>query len=178
VEKIVQDAIDHATFLCSRYYSVAPEVYISSMNNTPTTFQYIPSHLYYILFELLKNSMRAVVETHPDSPPKICVAIGKGNQDLTIKISDQGGGIPLRAIPLLFSYLYTTASLPTNNKGSCPLAGYGCGLPISRLYARYFGGDLRLMPMEGFGTDAYVFLKIASSEALETISLKTPIPES
>nr|GEY53398.1 hypothetical protein [Tanacetum cinerariifolium] len=29
------------------------------------------------------------------------------------------------------------------------MAGYGVGLPISRLYARYFGGDLQIIPMEG-----------------------------
>ena len=39
-----------------------------------------------------------------------------------------------------------------------PLAGLGYGLPISRAYARYFGGDLTLMSMEGFGTDAFVYL--------------------
>ena len=32
------------------------------------------------------------------------------------------------------------------------------GLPISRLYARYFGGDLQIISMEGYGTDAYLHL--------------------
>jgi STE24 endopeptidase len=32
------------------------------------------------------------------------------------------------------------------------------GLPLSRLYARYFGGDLNLMSMEGHGTDAFLHL--------------------
>jgi len=39
-----------------------------------------------------------------------------------------------------------------------PLAGLGYGLPISRLYAKYWGGDLHIMSMEGFGTDAYLYL--------------------
>ena len=35
-----------------------------------------------------------------------------------------------------------------------PSCSYGYGLPISRLYARYFGGDLSIISMEGYGTGA------------------------
>jgi len=41
---------------------------------------------------------------------------------------------------------------------SAPMAGYGDGLPMARLYARYFGGDIRVVSMEGYGTDVYIFL--------------------
>eukprot|EP00957_Ditylum_brightwellii_P105723 8062545-Ditylum_brightwellii.AAC.1 len=39
-----------------------------------------------------------------------------------------------------------------------PLAGLGYGLLISCSYARYFGGDLTIMSMEGYGMDAFVYL--------------------
>ena len=29
------------------------------------------------------------------------------------------------------------------------LSGYGCGLPLARLYAQYFGGHIDLKSMEG-----------------------------
>jgi pyruvate dehydrogenase kinase 2/3/4 len=46
-----------------------------------------------------------------------------------------------------------------------PIAGFGYGLPLSRLYARYFGGDLSIMSMDGWGTDAYMHLnKLGDSQ--------------
>lgn len=38
--------------------------------------------------------------------------------------------------------------------------GFGYGLPISRLYARYFHGDISLLSFEGYGTDTVIYLKV------------------
>ncbi|NXW82211.1 PDK2 kinase, partial [Alopecoenas beccarii] len=128
----------------------------------PIRIVYVPSHLYHMLFELFKNAMRATVESHESSPrlPPVRVMVALGQEDLAIKMSDRGLGVPLRKIDRLFSYMYSTAPTPPLGDGGAPLAGFGYGLPISRLYARYFQGDLQLFSMEGFGTDALIYLKV------------------
>lgn len=35
---------------------------------------------------------------------------------------------------------------------------FGVGLTLSRLYAQYFGGDLKILSLDGFGTDVYLHL--------------------
>ena len=38
------------------------------------------------------------------------------------------------------------------------LAGLGYGLPLSRAYAQYWGGDLDIVSMQSYGTDAFCHL--------------------
>uniref|UniRef100_A0A8C6P725 Protein-serine/threonine kinase n=1 Tax=Nothobranchius furzeri TaxID=105023 RepID=A0A8C6P725_NOTFU len=138
----------------------------------PIQVVYVPSHLFHMLFELFKNSMRATVELHENSAeglPPVKARVTLGKEDLSIKISDRGGGVPLRKIDRLFNYMYSTAPTPSLEPGAVPLAGFGYGLPISRLYARYFQGDLKLYSMEGVGTDAVIYLKALSSESFERL---------
>ena len=165
--EVARDATTSAQNLCLLHYTAAPEVLVRG--NTDLTFTYVPSHLHHMLFELLKNSMRAVAEScgvEASSWPAIRIVIAEGQEDVTIKVSDEGGGIPRSGVSRIWTYLYTTAAAPNLDPGSpyyndfqAPLAGLGYGLPISRLYARYFEGDLQVISMEGYGTDAYLHLK-------------------
>ncbi|KAL1929908.1 hypothetical protein VTP01DRAFT_1062 [Rhizomucor pusillus] len=173
IREITLDAIANARFICEDHYGLfkAPQVQVFCPGDIE--FMYVPSHLNHMIFELLKNSLRAVVERfgpdYEDEYPLIRVVIAHGKEDITIKISDEGGGIPRSGIPLVWTYMYTTAARqelePEFNKTEfkAPMAGFGYGLPISRLYARYFGGDLKLISMEGYGTDAYLHLNRLSN---------------
>ncbi|XP_005346625.1 pyruvate dehydrogenase (acetyl-transferring) kinase isozyme 1, mitochondrial isoform X2 [Microtus oregoni] len=133
---------------------------------------YVPSHLYHMVFELFKNAMRATMEHHADKGvyPPIQVHVTLGEEDLTVKMSDRGGGVPLRKIDRLFNYMYSTAPRPrVETSRAVPLAGFGYGLPISRLYAQYFQGDLKLYSLEGYGTDAVIYIKALSTESIERL---------
>ncbi|PPQ94320.1 hypothetical protein CVT25_004775 [Psilocybe cyanescens] len=173
VHDIVQEAIENARFVCEEHYAMFKGPPVQLICPKDLTFPYVPGHLSHICFELLKNSLRAVVERYgvdqEDNFPPIKVVVVEGKEDITIKISDEGGGIPRSAIPLIWTYMYTTMESQgigsdfQTNDFKAPMAGFGYGLPLSRLYARYFGGDLRLISMDGFGTDVYIHLNRLSS---------------
>ncbi|KAI4822682.1 hypothetical protein KUCAC02_008214 [Chaenocephalus aceratus] len=86
-------------------------------------------------------------------------------------MSDRGGGgVRFRKTEHLFSYIYSTAPRPSiGDKHRAPLVRFGYGLPISRLYTRYFQGDLQLYSMEGSSTDAVVHLKALSTDSVERL---------
>merc|ERR1711939_506440 len=175
IHQIATEAIENATFVCEEHYGLfkAPPVQLVCPKHL--TFPYIPSHLNHMLFEVLKNSLRATVETHgvdADEYPPVKGIVAEGNEDITIKVADEGGGIPRSALPLIWTFMYTTARAEdidpdfTSNEANraAPMAGFGYGLPIARLYAQYFGGNLQLVSMEGYGTDLYLFLHKLSAK--------------
>ena len=78
------------------------------------------------------------------------------------------GSSPKNRLPFslhVFNYSETELELTQ----AARLAGFGCGLPISRLYARYFQGDLKVYSMEGVVTDAVIYLKALPREAFERL---------
>nr|XP_007963558.1 pyruvate dehydrogenase (acetyl-transferring) kinase isozyme 1, mitochondrial isoform X3 [Chlorocebus sabaeus] len=167
---------ENARRLCDLYYINSPELELGELNakspGQPIQVVYVPSHLYHMVFELFKNAMRATMEHHANRGvyPPIQVHVTLGNEDLTVKMSDRGGGVPLRKIDRLFNYMYSTAPRPrVETSRAVPLAGFGYGLPISRLYAQYFQGDLKLYSLEGYGTDAVIYIKALSTDSIERL---------
>ncbi|XP_035271232.1 pyruvate dehydrogenase (acetyl-transferring) kinase isozyme 3, mitochondrial-like isoform X5 [Anguilla anguilla] len=159
VAEVVTDAYETAKMLCEQYYMVAPKLEITEFNakapGKPIQVVYVPSHLLHMLFELFKNSMRASVELYEnrlEELPPITTLVSLGKEDLSIKISDSGGGVPFRKIDRLFNYMYSTAPTPS--------LGATQAVPL---------GDLKLYSMEGVGTDAVIYLKALSSESFERL---------
>ncbi|KAI7537790.1 pyruvate dehydrogenase kinase-like protein, partial [Hortaea werneckii] len=188
VRDLAQEAIENARFVCEDHYGLfdAPKVRLVCDPNL--NFMYVPGHLSHMLFETLKNSLRAVVETHGSEKeefPVTDVIVSEGREDITIKVSDEGGGIPRSSIPLVWTYMYTTVDQtpsidPDFNKSDfkAPMAGFGYGLPISRLYARYFGGDLKMISMEGYGTDDEWDTAVRGGAAVAAAQTTTGSPSS
>ncbi|NWH74723.1 PDK2 kinase, partial [Piaya cayana] len=174
VSNVVRDAYNMAKLLCDKYYMSSPDLEIEEVNASnaqqPISIVYVPSHLYHMLFELFKNAMRATVESHENSPrlPAIKVMVALGQEDLSIKVLRDGRGASWCGLGLLWGGVGCPGV--TNPSDEPPLqAGFGYGLPISRLYAKYFQGDLQLFSMEGFGTDAVIYLKALSTDSVERL---------
>lgn len=169
---VVREAASEARRLCRYHYGHAPPVDIVDVGQV--RFPFIHQYFHYIMFELLKNSLRAVTERYDPATaverPIRAVVCGD-DSTVVIRISDAGGGIPLDAMHQVWSYLYTTAKPhgedgddamepfdSDDDDGVAPMAGFGCGLPLSRNYASYVGGRLELNTMPHHGTDAYLYL--------------------
>ncbi|VBB30385.1 unnamed protein product [Acanthocheilonema viteae] len=165
VATVIVDAYDGARFICDGCYCDTPKLQFDSYNSItpghPIAVAAIPSYLYHIMFELFKNSMRATIDRYGEFEklPPIQVLATLGEEDLTVRVSDSGSGISRRKMDQLFRYSYSTAPSPETGDRNAALAGYGYGLPLSRLYARYFHGDLMISSMEGYGTEAFLYIK-------------------
>ncbi|KAL7499961.1 hypothetical protein ACHAWT_010902 [Skeletonema menzelii] len=181
------------TMLCRESYGVAPEIEVvdCTLNaDADVPFTYVPHHLRYMLAELLKNSCRATVKSYlsgtnlqkedhtkhgeseglHDAPAlsPIRVVVTKGAEDVTIKIADQGGGMPRSVAKRIWSFAHSTRTEEGKAQGEKEFGkdeftgGHirGFGLPLARIYARYFGGEVTIKSMEGYGVDAYVYLPV------------------
>ncbi|KAK6542820.1 hypothetical protein TWF694_006761 [Orbilia ellipsospora] len=266
---IVKYCADFVGDICDLRYGERPTVIVDGM--TDTKFAYVPSHLEYILTELLKNAFRATIEKGNVNEPVIVTIAsaemeeedsdsdsdsddeglhsrlspspGSGsairmlengnsrddhdgfsvarpgtevqgdrlktdivgmygnysNSDgdasdtmkaeaaraVTIRIRDRGGGIAPEHLPLIFKYSFTTfnssntvgsggytsnmsgdsnggmdaISSAMNEVEASTIAGLGFGMGLSRSYAQFFGGDLKVESLFGWGTDVYLGLR-------------------
>ncbi|KAK0973526.1 [Pyruvate dehydrogenase (acetyl-transferring)] kinase isozyme 2 [Friedmanniomyces endolithicus] len=97
VRDLAQEAIENAHFVCEDHYGLFDAPQVRLVCDPAINFMYVPGHLSHMLFETLKNSLRAVVEMHGAEQaafPVTQVVVSEGREDITLKISDEGGGIP------------------------------------------------------------------------------------
>eukprot|EP00471_Norrisiella_sphaerica_P011375 CAMPEP_0184496362 /NCGR_PEP_ID=MMETSP0113_2-20130426/33751_1 /TAXON_ID=91329 /ORGANISM="Norrisiella sphaerica, Strain BC52" /LENGTH=364 /DNA_ID=CAMNT_0026882949 /DNA_START=303 /DNA_END=1394 /DNA_ORIENTATION=+ len=173
-KEVFTDAAESVKLMCTRELGTCPGYIVKG--HTDVVFPYFPAHIHYIAVEVLKNSFRATIEHskkfEQDSNfriPEVEVIIGSSNddEDVVIMVRDRGGGIPSSKMPDVWKYTHSSAGKRTaedqygyaNHRREGILAGMGFGLPLSRLYARFFGGDLEVCSLAGIGTAVYVKLK-------------------
>lgn len=143
--KIVRSCGYHVETLCEGAYGVgkAMTIYLSTSTNAEPSrfspapdlkidgdvdaeFSYIPSHIEYILNELLKNAFRATADAYMQDasdkeipPVTVTIAKSKSSPTITIRVRDAGGGIPPDILPKVNAYAFTTV----NGQGSSQDSG-------------------------------------------------------
>lgn len=80
-----------------------PDVMITG--DLDATLTYIPSHLEYIVGEIFRNSMQALIEQRCGPPAPVEVLIYEAPQHVIFRISDRGGGIHPSTMPHLWSFV-------------------------------------------------------------------------
>ncbi|KAJ7638837.1 alpha-ketoacid dehydrogenase kinase N-terminal domain-containing protein [Roridomyces roridus] len=201
----VQRCIDKCAGLVRQRGEGWPQVIVEG--HVDTTFAYIKEHLEFIIFELLKNAMWATTSHHrgASSLPPIRATIAAGANEVSIRISDQGGGLSHTSVEATsdlfsFSHIRNAARLDDSRIGALRTVSssphglratvdeqvvrwrenlpngfpqdagadlgmeteddrrMGIGLPMSNIFATYFGGSLELVTLDGWGTDVYLRL--------------------
>ena len=126
----------------------------------------IDHYMYYIFFEIIKNSVESVKYK---KNPSIKIMLKNIDDDwCVIKIQDNGNGIDEDNLDKIWYYSYTTS--PINNQEiieqndfsiSSPLSGFGYGLPISDIYINFLNSSLNNIKIysDKKGTSVYIYLR-------------------
>lgn len=83
VNEAIASAASQAQAVCRQIYGTSPEVHIEA--DRQILMPYHPGHLDYMLFELFKNSMRAIMEKRMTSLPGIHAKICESTSEITIR---------------------------------------------------------------------------------------------
>ena len=96
-------------------------------------------------------------------------------KNIAIKISDRGGGASLEQQQKWEAYLFSSGDAAPaenlNNPISVPMARYGYGKPLTKVMARYLGGDIETRSIEDYGTDVYIYLQNCPETSFEGFSI-------
>jgi signal transduction histidine kinase len=110
------------------------------------TLECVPEELGQVLSNLVQNAIEAV----DDGGAGLVRVIGRcGEEELTLRVQDNGPGIPQEAMSRLFTPFFTT-------KG--PGKGTGLGLTISRRVVEALRGSLKVASTPGAGAEFTVRL--------------------
>jgi pyruvate dehydrogenase kinase 2/3/4 len=144
--------------------------------NRIITLPSLEPYLYFIFFEIIKNSVKAVIEKKnmingcsKKYEPKIKIAINTiSSTDIIVKIDDNGVGINSNDIHKIWYYSFSTSPIDMakiieeNDFNITPLSGFGYGLPIADIYMNFLNnstGNIKVSSIYKEGTSVIIFLK-------------------
>eukprot|EP00929_Paragymnodinium_shiwhaense_P102239 TRINITY_DN65428_c0_g1_i2.p1 TRINITY_DN65428_c0_g1~~TRINITY_DN65428_c0_g1_i2.p1 ORF type:complete len:411 (-),score=74.18 TRINITY_DN65428_c0_g1_i2:448-1680(-) len=185
---------DLAESLSTAYTERPAPVEVLAGKGADKDILYIPSHLRMVLRETMSNAMFATArdaERRRCDPETVRVQVNRGLGGVFVTISDKGGGIddldkvwqwgrdpPTRpeydvAHELCLGEADEAEQDEEEQKADAnrsvgmqrQLLPLGFGLPLARITARYFGGDIRIQTLVGAGTNVYVHIPELQQDA-------------
>jgi len=171
---VLQDAIHDLGAFSTEKYGLSPNIKLFHKQQNSTMIIGCPSFVYFVVMEVLKNSTTAMVNKYGLMELNLCpgieIRVSENDYQVHVRILDQAGGIQREFRPRVFDYFFTTLKTeePTytySGNFGVPMSGYGCGLPLSKLFLNeLFAGDIQLIHNEG-GTEAVlIFDKSGKAE--------------
>jgi pyruvate dehydrogenase kinase 2/3/4 len=158
-------------------FGACPVILLHCPYNEP--FVQVPYHIQFVTIRLLRHAVTRLLKTHglsavqaQTTPPlQVTVSDGPDNEEVCIHIRDEGGGVPRSNVPYLWSYLHDDSRFGEQDwilmTEDDKQYGESFGLPLARIRARLFGGDVVVQTMEGLGLNMYAYIrKFKESEIL------------
>eukprot|EP00668_Euglena_longa_P000267 GGOE01000359.1.p1 GENE.GGOE01000359.1~~GGOE01000359.1.p1 ORF type:complete len:455 (-),score=137.29 GGOE01000359.1:151-1323(-) len=150
-------------------FGVCPDIELTCNCGTPLV--QIGHHIQFITIRLLRHAIIGVLQAHGvekvkegNAVPPITVTVADAgtNEDLCIRVQDSSLGISRSKLRQLWSYLHDDAHLGEQEWVAATEEdkqyGEGFGLPLARLRAWLFGGDVVVQSVQGVGLDMYAYI--------------------
>ncbi|MBS0205484.1 MAG: PAS domain S-box protein [Planctomycetes bacterium] len=123
------------------------DVRIAVLKRSPAVLARLPEgELKQVLYNVVLNATQAT-----QSGQQVDIAVGTDGEQVTIRIQDQGPGIPPQVLPLIFDPFFTTRHGQAD-------AGMGLGLPVSQSLVQAMGGRIEVDTVVGRGTTFQIVL--------------------
>lgn len=164
ISNILDKAISNINFILERTnYNVNLEDIVKISGNAKLTT--IDNYLYYILFEIIKNSTQAII-TSSNTNKQIQIKIIDLEDYVLVKIKDNGVGIIEEDLNKIWLYSYSTNPIKPQKiieqedfSNESPLSGFGYGLPISKIYLNFFSSMIQIDSVYQKSTNVNIFFK-------------------
>lgn len=112
---------------------------------------FVPDFMYKIITNILSNALKFTPKGG-----RITISSAAVNSNILINIDDTGCGIRTEDLPHLFE--------PFFQSGSCPGAGTGIGLALTKQMAEAMGGSIEVSSKEGEGTSFVLTVPLKHGE--------------
>lgn len=171
-----------------------------------TRFPYLIEPIEYAVREIVKNALRAQAKAQLESaqnrygsiPDPMEALVVYHDRGFAIRVTDYGSGVSDESLERIWDFNESIETPQEDSDGGSfeqrkveleaqfiglgsgvndrSLFGYGCGLPISKLYTEMMGGTISLQTIEGYGTNVhfnmpYIIDQGISKRVIKSINL-------